>query len=234
MILYHGTTAEVAEMAIRQGIKPRIATGKSNWKHTITSNPSMVYLTSIYAPYFAICAASEDQRLGIIEIETDKLDPKWMRPDEDFIEQAFRMSPQYDIIPVKGIKNRTKYVRNNIDKFQDLWTKSVEFMGNCAYKGVIPTTAITRVVTVDRNNPSMEFNALDPIICIENFRLCKEQYQLLTKWFLGDPVSFEEWIKVKHLDLFMQNEELKETFEPLKLILQNQSGIKEIFALTKP
>jgi hypothetical protein len=76
MKIYHGTTAKVAKQSLKHGLHPRIIHGNSNWKHSDTeSNPYMVYLTTAYAPYFALNAIGDkDTHFGIVEIDLDKLD----------------------------------------------------------------------------------------------------------------------------------------------------------------
>ena len=97
MLLYHGTSEEEEKIALKEGLKPRSGTGvKSNWEHTIASNPANVYLTHCYAPYFAMSASKGEagsvcqpslrpMRWAIIEIDTDKLDEGCFLPDEDGI-----------------------------------------------------------------------------------------------------------------------------------------------------
>src|SRR6266852_8190880 len=90
--VYHGTNESSARRALKRGILPREMSGKKgNWKDTVQSNPSMVYLTVAYAPYFAVLTTDfEKERVAIIQIDLDKLDPDRLYPDEDFIEQALR------------------------------------------------------------------------------------------------------------------------------------------------
>ena len=73
-----------------EGLRPRKLTGKSNWKHIVESNPSLIYLTTAYAPYYALCAVdgNKGEKIAIVEIETDLLNESNFRPDEDFIEQV--------------------------------------------------------------------------------------------------------------------------------------------------
>src|SRR6266568_7623655 len=91
MLLYHGTIADVARKALKEGLKPRKHHGKSNWEHTSESQPDCVYLTTCYAGYYAACA-SKGKLWGFIEVDTDLLDAKRFLPDEDFIEAAIRKS----------------------------------------------------------------------------------------------------------------------------------------------
>jgi hypothetical protein len=230
MKLYHGTTEAIARKALKEGLKPRIATGKSNWKHTSESNPSLVYLTDTYAPYFAIAAtrADSDEKIAIIEVDTAQLDDTWMRPDEDAIEQGTEKGH----LGIKGTtqKQRTKWIRNHIDYFKSCWTDSLKLIGNCAYKGVIPPSAITRVVLNDRTNRMMEWAAMDPTITTINYRFYGAKYRLLLKWYLGETVTTEEWFAAQHsAHEFLTGEERKKSIEATRKTLADQSSVQEIY-----
>jgi len=54
MFLYHGTTKENAERIMKEGFIPD---KKYNWK--IKSKQGFVYLSSAYAPFYAMTAKSE-------------------------------------------------------------------------------------------------------------------------------------------------------------------------------
>jgi hypothetical protein len=72
----------------------------------------------------------------------------------------------------------------------------VEHLGNCGYKGVIKKLAITKVAVVDISKcKSMIFEALEPVITLMNFKICGAQYRMINKWFMGEPVSVEEWFQ---------------------------------------
>ena len=189
MKLYHGTTPEVAKHARQTGLKPRNYTKVSNWQHTVESNPKMVYLSSAYAPYFGLCAAN--MHIGLVEVETDCLPQRWFRPDEDFVEQVTRGSGN-----VSGmLKDRTAWVRDNIDSFATSWRVSVDTLGNCAYKGAIPPSAITKVSLVDFTGcAAMAVAAFDPTITNINYRLYGDFYKLITRWCCGYEVLLDEFL----------------------------------------
>jgi hypothetical protein len=200
MKIYHGTNEHTALKALNEGLKPRIATGKSNWKHTTESNPSMVYLTDTYAPYFAFSATPLDdkgeftERMAIIEIDTELLDERWMMPDEDAIEQMTRHPDDTKEFGIKGksVKQRTKWVRDHINEFQHCWEISLSRIGNCAYKGTIPVEAITRVVLHNESNQVMNMQIAQPTITTMNFKFYGNWYKMLTKWFAGYDVTVDE------------------------------------------
>lgn len=232
--LYHGTTAKIGRLALTEGLRPRVLTGKSNWKHFVESHPHLVYLSVCYGPYYALQTAKDlgKGKIAIVEVETDLLDEWNFRPDEDFVEQVTRLSKSNSAgIPGKSIDERTEYIRDHLGEFSDWWKRSVEFLGTCAYTGVIPPKAITRVAVVQTSKCKvMCFEANEPVISITNFRICGPQFRLLTKWFMGEPVTVEEWFQaqsVNALSLLSEKEKNSE-IKKFSKILANQSCIEVI------
>jgi len=232
--LYHGTTETIGRRALTEGLKPRNLTGKSNWKHTVESNPTLIYLTAAYAPYYALQAVKnlKKQKFAIIEIETDLLDETKMRPDEDFIEQATRRDEKNSAgISGNTMNERTAYIRNHIDEFSNSWKLSVEHLGNCAYKGVIKKTAITRVSVVEISQcREMCFEAMEPVISLANYRICGAQYRMLNRWFMGEKVTVEEWFQTQSVNPlhFIDGEQKASAIKMMVKKLSNQSCIEII------
>lgn len=203
MLLYHGTTEAVVNAAISQGILPRDRTkARGNWKHTSTSRKDCVYLTSVYAGYFAGCA-TKSGRWGIIEVDTDLIPREFMLPDEDYLEQLGSPVPDSPgpawaaLRKANAIVNhkqrmiaRTRWFRKHLTVFQDQWVDSVGGLGNCAVLGGVPVEAITRISLF---NPSSNFFiancAMNPMISMLNYLIMGNQYRALTSWFMGEDVS---------------------------------------------
>jgi hypothetical protein len=166
----------------------------------------MVYLTVAYAPYFSICASRkyDTERMAIVEFDTDRLNVKKLRPDEDYIEQGSRGQ---NIPVLKGLdmKARTEYIRNHIDNYAYLWPMSVDGLGTVCYKGSIPPNAITRIsaYSADDNHDALHM-ALDPAIAIMNYKIMGDKYKALTRFFMGDEIKPEELLSFQipqeHLD----------------------------------
>lgn len=177
--LYHGTTAKVARAALTGGLRPR-GNRKSNWD--VPSRADAVYLTSAYALHFATaCANPKEKLLGIVEVESDRLNPFRLAPDEDFLEQCGR---KHD--GVEGdMHARTKHYRDQLWGYQcetggkPNWLHSVEGLGNCAHEGPIPVKAITRIALVSKERQDIIW-ASDPTISLLNFRLLGDYYNALT------------------------------------------------------
>jgi len=185
MKLYHGTSATSARSASTSGLHPR-GDNVGNWEEN-PSRDDCVYLTSAYAPYFALCAAAySNDLLGIVEVDTDLLLQDRLLPDEDFLEQATRKGANDDM------QGRTAMFRDNLEYYQEHWENSVKHLGNCAYQDSIPLSAITRIAVIDASKCRMAaMIAADPMISLMNFQLCQIKYTSLTSWFMGDEV--EPW-----------------------------------------
>ena len=230
--LYHGTSETIGRQAKAEALRPRKMTGKSNWKHIVESNPSLIYLTTAYAPYYALHAVNgnKGEKISIIEIETDLLDQSKFRPDEDFIEQATRLDKKNTVgIRGKTTNQRTKYIRNHLDDFSDFWKQSVEHLGNCGYKGSIRGKAITKVSVVDISKClPLCSEALEAVITLANYRVCGAQYRMLTQWFMGEAVTADEWFKkqsVNPLD-YLEGKEKASTVKKISKMLASQRCIE--------
>lgn len=235
MKIYHGTTASVAEMAIENGLLTREASGvESLWEHTVPSAADRVYLSTAYAGYFANNAAQgQDDRWGIVEIDTDLLDEDKLRPDEDFLEQISRLvdAPRGPIFsdlndsnaindPVLRMNKRTSYYRDNIHMFSHLWEESVDMLGNCSYQGNIPPEAISRVSIFNPRENKMVYWLVDPTISLMNFRIMGNKYKAITRWLSGYPVSVE--------DVFMAELMDEEQLTSAEKVLNEFAGLKVI------
>jgi hypothetical protein len=140
MLIYHGTTAARARAALIGGLAPRIATGVQTNFSDMPSRPDLVYLTTIYAGYYALRAADTSEERAIIEIDLDLLDANLLLPDEDFVERRDR-PPQTSPEQV-GI--RLADIRARLEEHRELAATSLRD-GTCAYKGVIPSVAFKRI-----------------------------------------------------------------------------------------
>lgn len=188
MKLYHGTSEEVARLALKEGLKPRKLTGRSNWKETVESNDYAVYLTTAYAGYFASATGSE--RLGIVEVDTDLLDQMFLVPDEDFLEQASR-GQKVQGLRAKTMEGRTRWFRQNLFSFNHLWRASIDGLGNCAYLSSIPPKAITRAAVIDAKHPLIMYH-VDPMIMLLNYMIMGGKYRAISRWLIGESVLTEE------------------------------------------
>lgn len=178
MKLYHGTTAQVAERALVEGLKTRRSTGhKSQWAAN-PSHPGAVYLTDAYALYFALHTLKDPKdgdRIGVVEVDATGLDA--LVPDEDVLEQVGRMKGDQ----VGGnLATRTRWYRKRLHQYQgaEQWKQSIAAMGTVAHLGDIPPQAVTRVALVDpQKQYDMMATAMDPTITVMNYLIVGQKYR---------------------------------------------------------
>jgi hypothetical protein len=200
MKLYHGTSIKRLPLILEEGVKPR-GKKKGNWSTTITSNPRAVYLTTAYPLYFANAASKGSDASVIFEIDTDLLDHWLLAPDEDFLEQATRGSPQFASITNKNMIERTKWFRKRaFTKFQHEWQRSLNGLGTCCYYSEINPESITRYATIERKAPIQRLS--DPSISIVNFKLLGGFYRNLVSKIFNYPITekniaplFDKWLE---------------------------------------
>jgi len=184
MRLYHGTSGRWLPNILRAGLEPRgRKVSRSNWKETVPSNPSCVYFSDCYAPHFAFKAAQENSKAvcAVIEIETDRLPaPNLLLPDEDCLEQTGRT---VDGIPGDMAARTLHYRRSMLKRFQgsDAWELSLEYLGTCAYHGIVPPGAITRIVTWPHKPNIGLMLTWDLSVSLINQKVCGDRYRVLTK-----------------------------------------------------
>lgn len=198
MRIYHGTSERAARVAMTKGLAPRSESGVEPTWEDHPSSGDYVYLTTAYAGYFAMNATPEGERWAIVEVDTDLLPGlDALAPDEDFLEQASRSQelPEEWGLDGASMADRTAWFRENLCRFAHLWEDSIAGLGNCSHKGVIPPEAITRVSFVDpKGNRSMSLMASDPCITLLNYQICRDKYQGLVRWFMGDVVDASAFI----------------------------------------
>lgn len=215
MHIYHGTSATIAQLSQSDGLAPRIQTGvDSNWKEH-PSHSELVYLTTVYAGYFA-ANASDDDHWGIVEIDTELLDCDAMRPDEDFLEQASSKEETQaiaeemsdEVLPTLDMQGRIEWFKDNIDFFDHLWEESVRRLGTCSHVGLIPPAAITRISIFDpKSNQRLSWASLDPQISLLNYKILNQKYMNITRELMGDPVQETEMEKACRENIMKHKQE---------------------------
>lgn len=181
MKLYHGTSARHLNKILRHGIKPR-GSKSGNWDHSVLSHPDAVYMTSAYALYYAL-TASNGKAGVIIEIDTDKLNPFKLCPDEDFLAHATRKR-----FGDKSLNEVVAFYRDDLERYAEHWQDSIDHMGNCCYLDHVPVEAITRYALIGNSSEWIRWS--DPTISIMNFKIMGDYYRALSKMLFGDPVDY--------------------------------------------
>ena len=188
--LYHGTRASALPSILADGLRPRAAR-RGNWKHSVESNPQAVYLTNAYPLYFAASAARQkDAALLILELSGGALDLELMAPDEDFLEQATRGSPNFAAAG-GDMKARTRWFRRRaLRDFSHYWRDSLRHLGTCTCYGRVPAQAVTRYAVVPIRHPLVR--ASDPTITLMNYKIMGGYYRQLVRHIFGDPLDLED------------------------------------------
>lgn len=183
MKLYHGTSAANLASIQKHGLRPR-GRAHGNWSQ-YPSRPDCVYLTTAYAPYFAMSALSGRQRkILIVEVDSDLLDESLFMPDEDFISQAIAANEGRDLAEVHD------EVVASLGDYRHHWRDSVAGLGNASYECVVPPEAITRRCVVDLGVRRDLSFVCDPCVSLLNYKFCGERYRSITAWLFGDRPDF--------------------------------------------
>ena len=213
MKLYHGTSSENLKKIIKdKALKPRNLVRKSsgNWKKTLSSNPSMVYLTNCYAVSFGFSAAYQlasnnpnwkaddydNTFCCVLEIDVS---PKNLYPDEDCLEQVTRQDndwvEKFQTLNINDMEGRTKYFRDNQEDYKDYWKASLDNLGTVAHKGPIHINKIKRVSIIKNEI----FFISDPTITLTNYRHLGERYKKECEELIWTEEYAQEIIKGKNL-----------------------------------
>ncbi len=235
MQLYHGTSETIAKKIIEEGLLPRNDERGGNWQHTVDSRRDTVYLSDIYALYFAQIPIEVDDldtvRGAIIEIPLERLDHDLLIPDEDFLEQGSRRS-KIPGVPEGDMLKRTKYFRTfaHTDTWRGYWEDSIDNLGTVGHLGPIPKEAISRIAFVDfKARPDLLMASIDPSISLLNHMVCKGKYEALTRFIFGEDVTPYELAQCPKEQVDKFDPETRKGFIGwAEQILSNREGIEVI------
>jgi len=219
--LYHGTSSKLLESILSGGLKPR-GRKKGNWE-SFPSRPDMVYLTTAYAPYFAINSSKKGEKALILEIDYSKLDESSLYPDEDFIAQAISMQQN------RPLEEVHEEVCEELEGYQHCLQDSLMGLGNCSHMGAIPATAISRYVLLDcEKRADLSIMSMDPSISLMNYRFCGSRYRSVISWLFNDREDFEIGIgdNKTYIELLERNQ--PGYGERIQGVFTNRSGIEVI------
>lgn len=142
MNIFHGTQPVNLSGIQESGIFPSGETGRSNWTQ-IPARTDLVYLTKAYPFFFG----RKGGHPGILAVEVclDALNPQLLLPDEDYIVQTGQ---------VVGTENQSAHeiAKERLEEFQSQWQESLERLGTCAYKSVVPREALNRFCVLSMEN----------------------------------------------------------------------------------
>lgn len=223
--LYHGTSSIHLDSILRDGLKPR-GRKKGNWE-SYPSRSDMVYLSSAYAPYFAINSCKKGEKALILEINTSKLEVSNLYPDEDFIVQAIAMNEKQDLDDIHND------IRDTIENYQHHYLDSLGGLGNVSHMGKVPSGAISRYILLDYDKRSdLGMMVLDPCISLLNFKFCGNRYRSIISWLFNDRKDFEIGIgdNETYIELLERNQPGYRKI--LTTLFANREGI-EIFSCSE-
>lgn len=178
---FHGTSSENLASIARSGVLPRRHSKINNYKHTVGSNPSAVYLTDAYPLHFAMQATKGKEPLAILEFDPEKVSVN-IQADEDALEQSFRGN---DDLPGEWtMKQRTIYYRKRAHNYSG--ELSMRVLGTCGHKGIIPANFINRVALIEHATAVLlVMSFADPTITILNNRLMGPRHRHFSRWLMG-------------------------------------------------
>jgi len=173
IILYHGTTKESAKQIEKEGF---IYGKKYNWEGVIQSKKDFIYLSTAYAPYYAMAAKSNSNNRAIIKVVVNKYD---IYPDEDFITYIYKIPSQ----------------KINIKDYKELAFDSLNYLGNIAIR---PDKI--KIIGITYFNAKNLLMVCDPSITPINYKFMGDYYRGLTEWIYQDNNPLE-YISNEQLDI---------------------------------
>ena len=170
--LYHGTSAKNAMLIKKHGFRPDM---KYNWG--IKSKTGYVYLSSAYAPFYAMAANKTGDQLALIKVVVDTKD---IYPEDDFV--MFMLGyPKYTQAQLNAI---------DLKRFKNLAKASLDYMGNVAVK---PDKI--KIIGIRIFNGRNLLLVCDPVISPINFKIMGDYYKELSDWIYhgNEPAKFKSF-----------------------------------------
>lgn len=196
MIVYHGTSLKAWQSIQTDGLLPREAGAKSNWDHSIESNPDTVYLSDAYAMHFGLNSLELTKdvsmnKVVIIEMETDDL-PGVLVPDEDALEQVARHTR--DGLPSHwGMVERTRHYRGRVHAFAEYgldFQWSMEKLGTGGHVGAIPASYFLRAAVIDiAEAGALAFAYLDTTPSVMAYQVLGGYLRAMSAAIFGETIS---------------------------------------------
>jgi hypothetical protein len=217
--LYHGTNAKNLNSILSKGIQPRGKNG-GNWE-SFPSRPDMVYLTTAYAPFFAIQSCKKGEKALILEIDMGKLKSRNLFPDEDFIAQAVAIQTN------QAIEDVHEGICESLEDYRHHYIDSMNGLGNVSHKGIVPVGAVSRYCLIDTEKRSdLMIMSLDPSISLMNYKFCGERYRSIISWLFGDRPDFEIGIGGNETYLELMEKSQPGSKERTMKLFANKEGIE--------
>lgn len=179
MLIYHGCSDARRETILANGIEPR-GDRPSMWQG-LPSHPEMVYLTDTYPFFFTNTGGTP--WVVVFEIDTDRLDLGRFYPDEDYLAQ---IANEISVVPQEGQSLHEAMMARMID-FRERWQESLDRLGTCCHRGVVPREAVKRYCRFNRSlYLPLAMLLASPVIGIDEHATQRDFYQRLLKLMFGD------------------------------------------------
>jgi len=177
MRLYHGTSSRYLDAILRDGILPRSATGEEgNWEGGWQSKPGFIYLTTVYAVYYATQAVAEGGDMVIIEVDSRKLGRLY--PDDEFLARMLTD-------PDKQGSVEAKLPTLDPSQFPHLWQPSLEINGTVCCLSV-PAHAIVRHRVLPADAALWTWMGGDALPSPANYQACGHEYLEFIELFMDE------------------------------------------------
>ncbi|MHB1764927.1 MAG: hypothetical protein ACYCS1_05255 [Gammaproteobacteria bacterium] len=169
LILYHGTSAINAKKIEKDGFIPNL---HYNWR--IKSKKGFVYLSSAYAPFYAMNTKTKKKdKLALVKCEVDTDD---CYPEDDFMLYALK-KPAYSQEDLDKV---------DLEYWKPMWEQSLKFMGNVAVKP--EKVKILGITYFDGKDLIWK---CDPSITPMNFQIMGDYYNALSQWIFDGKAIME-------------------------------------------
>lgn len=151
----------------------------SHWEHP--SNEDAVYLTTAYALHYA-SSEMQGRFAAILDLDPTALNPDHLVADED--SYALATVRGYEWLTKLPLAERVTYWREHLAETDA--AESLRVLGNCAYLGSIPTSAVRGVRLLEKREVSrLVMGVSDPAISPANFKLLGGTNQRFSAWLVG-------------------------------------------------
>lgn len=221
--LYHGTSGRNLKSILQDGIVPR-GDNPSNWAE-LPSRSDMVYLSGAFPFFYTTNPADGADDLAVVfEVEIAQLGETNLYPDEDWLATVHPMKSG------KSLKEAVLAVGQEVLHHGNRWQASVRGIGGCAYRGVIPPTAITRYCVFDpksghRHVPSLSQSASVMTYLAGGGIACE-----MVRWMFGDvpthPRATELQFDVATFPAMYKSPRQREIFDSMVSGLSDRTGIE--------
>jgi hypothetical protein len=181
MFLYHGTFLKNLKPVLQNGILPR-GTRNGNYKGLYQSQSDKVYLSDAYALSFAMLTPAKalSNKFLMFEVDMDRLDREKFYPDEDYLAQRYTAGKGEPLAKSHALVSKHKEV------LKQHWEESLAELGNVAYQGVVPVSAITRYVVFRwKDHPEIAHLACRGKVYLDDYELHAATYRSIYAWLFG-------------------------------------------------